>query len=249
VALVATACAEEPSTAVARVALEEPVDLELALPALTPQLLVQPAAVESGAFEALAPLSEDEMSNGDVPDYSTATGIWDANTAVYFWPGSLEAVGEHRYIGNKSTVDVTGEVLHEGLVLVSRRGSREASHFFFNPTPHYIYASVTINLDRDCGLAGDGHSQHAVWWEFAPGTGAAAFDRNSTPSFATRESQPLCPPVVDPPTDGGQGGGGGGTNGIPEELSLDYTCWMWFTYDQQTLEVLDIQATWCTGGG
>ncbi|MSR20837.1 MAG: hypothetical protein EXR91_07640 [Gemmatimonadetes bacterium] len=247
VALLVVACAEEPSTAVALGEFVEPLDLQLSFPQVSPDAFVAREYVDFPAPDAPAlvpggelPPEEEDPSNPATPE----TDIWNAHTGVVFWARQVEAYGEHDYIGNKGRVDITATVRHGGVVIASQPGSREDSHFFLNPFPHHILGNVLINIDSDCGLAADGMTNHSAWWEAAPGAGPSSFDKTALSTYSPREEQPACPPTVD----SGSGGGGGG-GGIPEELSLDYTCWMWFTYDEQTLEVLDIQATWCTGGG
>ncbi len=248
IALLAAACAEESSTLVAPSGLDEPLDLEFTLPHIVADMFVRGEYVDSGAHRAQALVSEAELPPEE--DYLTdtppaETAIWNATTTVFFWPLRLEAVGEHDYIGNKSRVDVHATVRHDGAVIGSQPGFAEQAHFFLNPFPHHIYGIATIHLTTDCGLDADAKSDHSVWWEFAPGTGPSVFDKTGLSTYSTREFQPPCEP--EPSTGGGSGGGGGG--GLPEELTADYTCYMWFTYDEATLEVLDIQATWCIGGG
>lgn len=246
VALLASACAEESSTAVALAGLDEPLDLQLSIPRLSPDMFVTREPMGLGALDVPALLDGEEPPETEFSDQPLAeSAIWNAVTSVWFWPQRVEVVGEHDYIGNMSRVDITGSVWHDGLPIGSQSGSNQESHFFLNPFAHHMIGHVLINLDSDCGLDADGTTKHSVWWEFAPGTGAASFDKTELPSYATRESQPPCEPVVDY---GGDSGGGGGGGGISDEWA-DYTCWIWFTYDEATLEVLDIQAMWCSGGG
>ena len=246
VALLVAACAEEPTTAVTLGGLDEPLDLQLSLPSVSRDLFVTRESVEFGArtvdaqvFGGEAPPEREYPSRPTTP----AAAIWNAYTDVGFWPGQLEAWGEHDYSGNKGRVEVTAAVRHDGVVIGSQTGIKEETHLWVFPWAHHIIGNVFINTDSDCGLAADAQTDHSAWWEIAPGTGPSTFAREVLSTFSGRESQPACQPAG-----GGGGGGGGGTDGGGAE-SLDYTCWMWFSYDMYTLEILDIHAMWCTGGG
>jgi hypothetical protein len=238
IALWVAACTEAPSTAVALAGGEESLDLDLLVPRVAPDLLVSHEQVELGASHGSALV----LDNDPPPDEQGASEsqIWNAYTDLAFAPGMVEAWGEHDYTGNKSRVEVSLDVRYEGVVIGSRTGSKEQTHVFLNPFAHHIIGNVIINTERECGLSADAHTAHAAWWEFSPGSGPNTIARREEGTFSGLERQPSCAP--EPPTPGP----GGGTI---DEGSLDYTCWMLITYDAETLEILDIQAVWCTGGG
>ena len=79
-----------------------------------------------------------------------------------------------------------------------------------------------------------------------PSAGPSTFARDVLSTQSGRESQPSCEPA------GGYAGGGGGSGidggGGGEDMGF-YECWLWLQYDLYTLEILDIHAMWCTGGG
>ncbi len=250
VALVVAACAEEPSTAVALGGFDEPLDLQLSVPAVSPDVFVVRTFTEFGAptIPALALRRElpPEHENPYGPSIAEAE-IWNAYTDLMFWPEELEAWGEHDYVGNKGRVEVTANVQGNGDGIGTLAASTEESHFFLNPFPHHIIGNVRIQLGGDCGLSADAHTSHSAWWEMTPGSGPNVFDRAVRPTFAGRIAQPECEATSG---DGGGGGGGGGIdNGSGDSGSLDFTCWAWFSYDELTLEILDIHGTWCEGGG
>jgi hypothetical protein len=241
-ALCVVACADESSTA-PLVGVEAPLDFDLAVPRLSRELMVARDSRVVGPPDGPARvLAEDEADYVGQEEPWVAPGIWNAQSGVVFWGSTVQGWGSHEYVANRSRVEVTATVWHDGVEIGRRTGGAEETHLFF-PWVRYLVGGVSIATDTECGLSADASSDHFVSWEFAPGTSAASFGSERTSSASGIEHQPVCEP--EPATSGG----GGGTSGIPEELSSDYTCWMWFTYDEATLEVLDIQATWCTGGG
>jgi hypothetical protein len=247
-ALSVAACAEEISTAVSAGSIDDPQDLPLSIPVVTPDLFVTHTRIDHAATgPALALGGELPPEYEPPPDYAPAADIWNAYTDLWFWPGQLEAWGEHDYVGNKGRVDVSADVRHDGVTIGSRTGITEEGHFFLNPFPHHIIGNVIINLDRECGLTADAYSSHSAWWEVTPGAGPHIFDRDTRNTNSGLASQPACAPTSG--SGGGSGGGGGGIDNGGAEGTLDHTCWMWFSYDEVTLEILDIHGTWCTGGG
>ncbi|MBM4184911.1 MAG: hypothetical protein FJ207_11970 [Gemmatimonadetes bacterium] len=245
---VVVACAEEPSTAIPLGGGEAQPDLDLGVPHLSSD---QFATYETREFSELgAParvLAEGEAEYPGQEEYrdeeDLAPSIWNARTSAMFVPGSFAVWGSHDYMANKGRVDVTATIRRDGTVIGTRLGTTEETYPFI-PWWHTITGFVEIATDVDCGLAGDGSSDHAAWWEVAPGAGPSVYGASRMSTSSGIAYQRACEPGVIPTTNtGGGGSGGGGTD------TSDYYCWLYITYDLYTLEVLDIQVLWCGEGG
>jgi hypothetical protein len=239
-ALLAAACNEGPTTAVALAGTGEPLDLELTMPEITPDLLVDrrfEVFDAPGAARVFVPGDEGNDSGELTP---ADAGIWNAYTDLSFGSGYLEAWGEHDYLANKARIDVTAEVWHDGVVIGARTGVTENVHGLTLPWPRHIIANVIIHTDTDCGLSADAHSSHQAWWEFGLGSGPSNLGREIVPSYSTRADQPSCAPANPNPN----GGGGGGSSG-----SDQMTCYLWLEYDLLTGEIYDAELLFCSEGG
>lgn len=238
-ALCVAACAEVPSTGLAT--LQESSDLELLVPEVSPELFIDRRFTVFGAPDSDGPAQTEDLIS------ESESAIWDEYTDLEFQSSRVQAWGEHHYRGNKGRIEVSVVVRHDGALLGQRSGSTEQTHSFLSPFDHHIIGHVIMYTDKACGLSADAQSEHSAWWEMAFGSGPNLLGRTVAPSYSDQKAQPPCEePTVD--YSGGSSGGGGG-GGVPEELTADFTCWAWFSYDELTLEVLDIHATWCTGGG
>jgi hypothetical protein len=239
--LLVAACADSPTTP-----LEVPGEgaseaLELLFPAFRPDMLVQVSSdgpvdgAESHTPARTLAEGEEEPFLGDseVPE-DAVSAIYDAKTFVYFNSDHVYAQGEHNYQGNKSRIETTLDVWHEGQPLASQLGVKEETIvFFLSPlTLHYIQAVSRVYTGYTCGLAATASSQHWAGWQVVIGSPVSTFHESATSSFATRREQPACETV--PSTQ----------FSLYDDYGGGY-CWVSIWYDVWTGEIIHLDVLYC----
>ena len=163
-ALLAVACADAPTAPPA-----DPAALlgDLFLPTIDPALLVEvdtTGVAPPGGPQLVGYAEGDDPFASGEETLDEAAAIYDERTIAGFEPGAAYAFGEHSYLGNKSRIETTVHVLHQGQTLGSHTAARENDgSFWFNfGRSGYISARARYYVERNCGLAAWGGSVHEV---------------------------------------------------------------------------------------
>ena len=250
-ALLVTACAEPPTTAVEFDGYSTSADLHFSVPALGAEQLVatQPVSADTDRVpEVAGPARAGEFVEGefvdgeepsgpeDVADYLDEVGsVYDRRTYVGFGPTYGYSWGEHRYQGNKGRVTTTATISLDGQQLGSQTAVSEDYGLFLidGPQVKYIATIARAYTDQGCGLQVSGASQHEAWWEWFMGFGVATWGVVRVDSDTSPESQDPCEPV--------EAAVAGGPSGLAT------VCWFSIDYDLETGEIVSVELLFCTG--
>jgi hypothetical protein len=241
VVLVAAACTEEPATAPTEASWAE--DLDLLLPALSPEQLVARSTFTSDppagplANSEPPPPDADYWENYEWPD--VVSDIWNAKTRANFLPGRLTVIGSHEYGGNVASISTTGTVSYQGQTIGTQTAfAQQSIAFLAGFLSNFIWVEARVYVDKECGLNGWGNSRHEAGWQAVMGGPVSEFTRTARSSTSEREYQPECPP--EPVTFAG---------GSDDYSGDRVMCYFWVEYDLYTGEILDAWLMYCTGGG
>lgn len=241
--LVASGCTEEPTTGVPATEAVAPTDLDVRVPALTSDALIDAEIVQLEPDVPAGAFGDDpfEPDQPDSPDYTLRGAILGASTRVGFGPGYAYSSGRHRFTGNVGRVATEARVTFEGQVIGRRTAERqEAVPYLFDfGRIKQIWAEAYVFIDQDCGLTVDGDSDHEAWWQWFLGAGAPQWgDAGMSTQAFPPVSQPPCEETIEenPFTGGGDSGGEG---------DVLVSCWWWVTYDPNTGEIIDADLLYC----
>jgi hypothetical protein len=244
--LVATACAEEPTTAPRAVDSEVSVDLGLAFPSVDDGVL-SPVEYEEVVPGAPArALSNDEPVPPNPQDDPVAAIISPITTAG-FEPGYAYARGRHGYTGNVGRIETTATVTFDG----ARIGEHTAPKQKYTPflldfgRAESIFAEAYVFTEIECGLTAYGDSDHTASWQFWTGFAVSNWGlaEQSTQAHPPAQ-QPSCEEEEpEPPQDDGDSGGFTGGGGGDESVWI--SCWYLLEYDIHTGEILDVDLLYC----
>jgi hypothetical protein len=237
-ATLGTACADEPSSALAprlggaseELILVLPSASEMRAEVIAHRVLDPPPDKARPARVSQDP--EDELSR-------PLQQIWDPRTRTRIEGGYGYALGLHEYLGNMGAISTTVQAaLADQYLGAFTAEKQDYMPFLFDwGLIKTIWSQARVQLSRTCGLEILGSSEHRAWWQW--------FQGRSAPLWGTvvRTSQ------ADETSQGGCSDGATGTHTEASEEPGGVICYYKITYELDTGVVVDVELLSCTNAG